>query len=113
ELDTEGNLHFRGRKKSVIVTPAGLNVYPEDLEAALRKQPSVRDAVVVPLDRNGNAEPLAALLLSDADQAAARRAVEAANNSLAEFQSMRRWLIWPDPIFPAPPPASPSRPRYA
>src|ERR1700674_980497 len=32
ELDGEGNLRFRGRKKSVIVTPAGLNVYPEDLE---------------------------------------------------------------------------------
>src|SRR6266852_6222272 len=41
ELDAEGNLRFRGRKKSVIVTPAGLNVYPEDLETALRKQPGV------------------------------------------------------------------------
>src|SRR5713226_145191 len=38
ELDAEGNLRFRGRKKSVIVTSAGLNVYPEDLEAALRQQ---------------------------------------------------------------------------
>src|SRR5229473_1993217 len=37
ELDAEGNLRFRGRKKNVIVTPAGLNVYPEDLEAVLRK----------------------------------------------------------------------------
>src|SRR5271166_77084 len=33
ELDVQGNLHFRGRKKNVIVTPAGLNIYPEDLEA--------------------------------------------------------------------------------
>ena len=48
ELDAEGNLRFRGRKKNVIVTPAGLNVYPEDLEAALRKQPGVRDCVVIP-----------------------------------------------------------------
>ena len=40
ELDAEGNLRFKGRKKNVIVTPAGLNVYPEDLEAALRKQPA-------------------------------------------------------------------------
>jgi long-chain acyl-CoA synthetase len=107
ELDTEGNLRFRGRKKSVIVTPAGLNVYPEDLEAALRKQPIVRDAVVVPLDRRGNAEPLAALLLSDADEAAARRAVEAANNSLAEYQRMRHWFIWPDPDFPRTPTGKP------
>ena len=33
-LDAEGNLYFKGRKKNVIVTPAGMNVYPEDLEAA-------------------------------------------------------------------------------
>src|SRR5437879_9126568 len=37
ELDAEGNLRFRGRKKYVIVTPAGLNVFPEDLEQVLRR----------------------------------------------------------------------------
>src|SRR5207302_4697154 len=55
ELDAEGNLRFRGRKRNVIVTPAGLNVYPEDLEAALRKQPGVRDCAVIPFARGGNA----------------------------------------------------------
>ena len=100
ELDTEGNLRFRGRKKSVIVTGAGLNVYPEDLEAALRKQPAMRDCVVIPLERSGNAEPVAALLLSNGEEAAARLAIEAANNSLAEYQRVRRWIVWPDPDFP-------------
>src|SRR6267154_1920515 len=65
ELDAEGNLRFRGRKKSVIVTPAGLNVYTEDLEAALRQQPGIRDCVVIPQQREGNAEQLAALLLKE------------------------------------------------
>ncbi len=63
ELDAEGNLYFKGRKKDVIVTPAGMNVYPDDLEAALRRQPEVKDAVVVALPRNGNAEPCAAIIL--------------------------------------------------
>jgi len=49
-LDEEGNLHFRGRKKNVIVTPAGLNVYPEDLEGTLRNQAGVRDCVVIPVE---------------------------------------------------------------
>jgi long-chain acyl-CoA synthetase len=107
EVDAEGNLRFRGRKKSVIVTPAGLNVYPEDLEAALRKQAAVRDAVVIPLDRDGNAEPFAALLLRQGEEGAARLAIEAANNSLAEYQRMRRWMIWPEPDFPRTPTGKP------
>jgi len=103
ELDADGNLRFRGRKKNVIVTPAGLNIYPEDLEAALKKQPTVRDCVVIPLDRGGNAEPCAVVLLnnllSDGD-AAARAAIESTNASLAEYQRMRSWMVWPEPDFP-------------
>ena len=45
-VDAEGNLYFKGRTKNVIVTPAGLKIYPEDLEQALRRQPEVRDCVV-------------------------------------------------------------------
>ena len=63
ERDANGNLYFKGRQKNVIVTPAGLNIYPEDLEAELRKEPGVRDCVVIGLDRDGNAEPCAVLLL--------------------------------------------------
>jgi long-chain acyl-CoA synthetase len=111
ELDSEGNLRFRGRKKSVIVTPAGLNVYPEDLEAALRKQSVVRDVVVIPLALNGNAEPCAVLLMSSSDPAVgdklAQTAVDAANRSLAEYQRIRRWVLWPDPDLPRTPTGKP------
>jgi long-chain acyl-CoA synthetase len=103
EMDAEGNLRFRGRKKNVIVTPAGLNVYPEDLETAVKKQLAIGDCVVIPIDRGGNAEPCAALLLnglrSDGD-VAAQAAIESANASLAEYQRMRSWIVWPDPDFP-------------
>jgi len=54
-MDEQGNLYFKGRSKSVIVTPAWLKVYPEDLEQALRKQPQVRDCVVVGVEKAGNA----------------------------------------------------------
>jgi long-chain acyl-CoA synthetase len=100
ELDAQGNLRFRGRKKGVIVTPAGLNVYPEDLEAVLRKQLGVRDCVVVAQNRDGNAEPLAALLLREPSVEAGRRVVDNANRSLAEYQKIRTWFIWPEPDFP-------------
>lgn len=98
ELDAEGNLYFKGRKKNVIVTREGMNIYPDDLEAALRRQPEVRDCVVVGLEQGGNAEPCAVLILRDSADPAT--VVSTANQQLAEFQQMRRWLIWPEQDFP-------------
>jgi len=97
-LDADGNLFFKGRKKNVIVTPAGMNVFPEDLEGALRKQPEVRDCVVIGLERGSNAEPCAVLLMSD--PAKAQDVVKRANASLAEYQQMRSWYVWPEQDFP-------------
>src|SRR4029077_16839112 len=106
ERDADGNLYFKGRRKNVIVTPAGLNIYPEDLEAALRKDPGVRDCVVVGLERNGNAEPCAVLLLRE-PSADAAAIIARANARLADFQQVRRWLIWPDNDFPRTPTLKP------
>ena len=47
ELDDEGQLLIRGRKKEMIVTPEGLNVFPEDVERVLNEMPGVRDSAVV------------------------------------------------------------------
>jgi long-chain acyl-CoA synthetase len=105
ELDAEGNLYFKGRKKNVIVTREGMNVYPEDLESALRLQPGVRDCVVVGLKQGGNAEPCAALLMRDSSEPQA--AVQKANQHLADYQQMRRWMVWPDEDFPRTPTQKP------
>ena len=99
---------LKAGKKEVIVTPAGMNIYPEDLEAALRQQKEVRDCVVVGLERGGNAEPCAVLILSErsshgTDPAAVQGIVDRANESLAEYQRMRTWFVWPDGDFPAAP----------
>jgi long-chain acyl-CoA synthetase len=97
-MDEEGNLYFKGRSKNVIVTPAGLKIYPEDLEQALRKQPQVRDVVVVGVAAGGNAEACAVLLLRNGDSGSS--AVANANQTLADFQKIRRWMVWPDDDFP-------------
>ncbi len=99
ELDTAGNLYFRGRKKNVIVTPEGMNIFPEDLEAALRRQPEVRDCLVIGLEQEGNAEPCGVLVLNDPNQDP-EPIVKRANASLAEFQHMRRWFVWREGDFP-------------
>src|SRR5262249_21597940 len=97
-MDEDGNLYFKGRNKNVIVTPAGLKIYPEDLEQALRRQPEVRDCVVFGIARGGNSEACAVLLLRDS--ASADAVVAQANQSLADFQKIRCWLAWPDEDFP-------------
>jgi long-chain acyl-CoA synthetase len=112
-LDADGNLYFKGRKKNVIVTAAGMNIYPEDLEAALRREPEVKDSVVVSLDRGGSAEPCGVLLLREfttgpvaGDEKGAKKPRHAAgivarvNASLAEYQRMRCWFLWPEADFP-------------
>jgi len=98
-LDAEGNLYFKGRKKDVWVTPAGMNVYPEDLEAALRIQPGVRDCVVVGIERGGNAEPCAVVIPRDRTTDVGL-VVRKANEILAEYQRMREWRAWPENDFP-------------
>ncbi len=98
EFDERGNLRFRGRKKDVLVTSAGLNIYPEDLEAALSTQPGVKAATVIEAETEAGVEPLAVLVMNDSADASA--AVDGANQQLAGFQHMRRWLLWPEPDLP-------------
>lgn len=98
EFDAQGNLRFRGRKKDVIVTSAGLNIYPEDLEAALKLQAGVRASAVVEVA--GSAGPEAQAVLVMEAGADPETAVAGANSELAEFQQMRRWLVWPEADFP-------------
>src|SRR5579862_1692506 len=97
-FDDAGNLYFKGRKKDVIVTAAGLNIYPEDLEASLRQQPEIKDCIVVGIERHGNAEPCAVLILRDGAEIEA--VVNRANQLLAEFQRMHLWMAWPGNDFP-------------
>jgi len=97
-LDLQGNLFFKGRKKEIIVTPGGTNVYPADLERALRLQPEVKDCVVVGVERGGNAEPCGVLILHKSGSGGA--VVGRANDSLAEYQRIRLWVEWPAADFP-------------
>jgi long-chain acyl-CoA synthetase len=68
-----------------------MNIYPEDLEGVLRRQPEIRDCVVVGIAREGNAEPCAVLLLENRN-AEPEGVVRRANQALAEYQHIRRWL---------------------
>src|SRR6266436_6397187 len=40
QFDAQGHLHLSGRKKNMIVTEEGKNIYPEDIEAAFESLPA-------------------------------------------------------------------------
>jgi long-chain acyl-CoA synthetase len=120
-LDPAGRLILSGRSKDVIVLPNGFNVYPEDIENALRVA-GLRDSVVVetrpgrieavvlasdaPIGRRPGASATSgAVDSSDPAATAAMRtridaAVKAANAVLGPNQRIHAWRLWPDEDFP-------------
>ena len=99
EKQATGELKFLGRKSEVIVTAAGVNIHPEDLESALEAEPGVEACTVVPIQTSQGPEPFAVLALRGSPFSATV-AVKHANDRLAEFQQIRRWAIWPEPDLP-------------
>ncbi|MBI2940298.1 MAG: AMP-binding protein [Chloroflexi bacterium] len=98
-FDADGHLYIAGRKREVIVTPAGVNVFPEDVEHALNQQPGVRDSCVV----WWRGRIFAVLLPHDQRTFDPRQAVEQANCLLGPSQQTQGYTVWPFPDFPRTP----------
>ncbi len=99
ERQESGDLKFLGRKSEVIVTAAGLNIHPEDIEAAIEEQPGIAACAVVAMETPHGPQPCAILAVrGSGDEAAA--AIARANAKLADFQRISRWVLWPEPDLP-------------
>jgi long-chain acyl-CoA synthetase len=114
--DEQGRLHLHGRKKDIIVLPNGFNVFPEDLENALRVA-GIRDSVAIET-RPGRIEavvlapgthavpgdPRATPAIETQSPEDMRReidaAVKAANGTLGPNQRIAGWRVWPEADFP-------------
>jgi long-chain acyl-CoA synthetase len=99
-FDEAGRLYIRGRKKEMIVTPEGLNVFPEDVEKVLNEIAGVRDSAVVgaPFGES-NAERVQAVLLLD-DVVDVDDIVRQANAQLLDHQKIRAAVVWPEAELP-------------
>jgi long-chain acyl-CoA synthetase len=94
-VDEKGQLHIRGRKKEMIVTPEGLNIFPEDVERVLNELPGVIESAVVGGSLPGStAERVHAVVLAaagtDLDEI-----VRQANVKLQDHQKIRAAVLWP------------------
>ncbi|GAB4232804.1 MAG: AMP-binding protein [Acidobacteriota bacterium] len=99
--DAEGRLYFHGRRKEVIVTAEGLNVYPEDLEPLLLRQPGVRDAAVIPWATADGEVPAAVLVLEPGAEPG--KIVATVNRGLEVHQRIKQWFVWPESELPRTP----------
>ena len=99
ERQESGELKFLGRKSETIVTAAGLNIHPEDIEAAIEEQPEVAACAVVAMETPHGPEPCAVLACRGSGGGAAE-AIARANANLADFQRISRWVLWPEPDLP-------------
>jgi len=101
ELDREGYLFIRGRKKEMIATPEGLKVFPEDVEHVLDKISGVRESAVIGLPPVGNGaqEQVYAVLRLEPNRDA-HQVIEEANRLLEAHQRIRDVSLWPDAFLP-------------
>tara|TARA_Y100000310_G_C20691737_1_gene822731 strand:- start:2008 stop:4359 length:2352 start_codon:yes stop_codon:yes gene_type:complete len=89
-----GYVYIKGRKKDVIVTGSGLNVYPGDIEGVLGKVEGVKESCV--LEKDGKIH--AVLILRDKGNV--ESIIREANKKLLSHQRVQGYSVWPYRSFP-------------
>lgn len=110
EFDSLGFLSITGRKKDIIITAGGKNIAPKNIEAGLKDNRLINEAVVigdrrkyltalVTLDEEAVADMLNGKASQAADDPAVKdevtKAVELVNSTLAPVEKIKKWTILP------------------
>ncbi|HSD63128.1 MAG TPA: AMP-binding protein, partial [Ignavibacteriaceae bacterium] len=66
-IDSDGFLHIVGRKKNVIISRTGENVYPEEIEDVLNRSPYIKESLVYGEEDEKHDEIIAAQIVTEAD----------------------------------------------
>jgi len=66
-IDSDGFLHLVGRKKNMILSRTGENVYPEEIEDIINRSPYILESFVYGEENDKHDEIIAAQLVTDAD----------------------------------------------
>lgn len=87
-LDAQGRIFLTGRTKRLIVTDSGKNVYPEELEIWLERDPNVKEAAVLEV----NEKPVC-ILAMQSEQADARNTLSQFNQLVSVHNRITRFAL--------------------
>jgi long-chain acyl-CoA synthetase len=96
EIDSEGYLRIVGRKKNVIISSSGLNIYPEDIEGVLNRLVGVKVSVVLGLN---NGRDLVGVIIQT-KEVDLSELMKSANKILNSSQQLTRLVPWVGRDFP-------------
>ena len=89
-IDSEGRVTLTGRSKRLIVTEAGKNVYPEELETLLERNPVVKEAGVLEADM----KPVCVLSMNgERPEDEARQALKEYNALVSRHNQITRFAV--------------------
>lgn len=106
-MDENGYVYIAGRAKNVIVTSAGKNIYPEEIEEKLNESEFVMESLVIGVCGNAGEEPFA-IIVPDFDAIDAhfggnwkdsdlenllRQVVEKTNSTIASYKRIKGFKI--------------------
>jgi len=105
-VDSSGHLQLFGRKKNMIVTEGGKNIYPEDIESAFEgiavKEHCIFAANYIWPQKELGAETLVLVVHPDLNQEFAhstKEDVESRNRGLSDYKRVSGYVLW-DKDFP-------------
>ncbi len=106
-IDREGYIYITGRKKAVIVTKGGKNIFPEEIEEKLTAHELIEEALVIgAVNPSTGDEEVQAIIFPNLELLAARgitsedeiyeavdKVVREVNRGLADYKKVRRFAI--------------------
>jgi long-chain acyl-CoA synthetase len=101
DIDEDGFLFIRGRLKNMILKQNGLNVYPEDIEKILDKEPLIKESCVVGVKKGNDSIITAAVLLSEkTSKEEIQKTIDKVNKKLETHQKIQDFAVWKKKDFP-------------
>jgi len=97
-VDEEGQVFIKGRKKDMILTSDGHNIFPEDIENVLNSIKGVRESIIIGMPFSSGEYAHAVLLLEPGVNP--EDIIRDANNKLFPYQKIKGYTIWKEADFP-------------